>query len=344
MGSVGPLPTDRPRWDPPLNRPSEGRRGPHVPGPPHSRGGPVLGLAELTLMGVEWDRGAHILHSLFSVPVGPYDPDRRLFGCRGELPPEGLPAITNIPVASFAALRAVSALSREDHRVHLEGPPPSGWRTAPCGRASNKEEGRSLSCQGLTILPPDATASLFHLEGSVGKFSKELFPLLAGRDPSYEEALDWIQFAFTGDKKGQYAAPSHTKFSFASPVEGEPLFLPALERLQTLYPGAYARGATSTHGGAEFSIINLSKRTHPGAHGFNSFLGGGDPSPIQPSSLGGESIDSPSITQKSWLEGGSTYGGQAKIDLLTLAGAEDVFAVGEGRDGVGVTENPPPPP
>ena len=35
----------------------------------------VPGLAELTLLGVDQDGGAHILHSLFSVPVVPYDPD-----------------------------------------------------------------------------------------------------------------------------------------------------------------------------------------------------------------------------------------------------------------------------
>ena len=99
---------------------------------------PVLGLTELKLLGVERDGGGHILHWFFSVPVGPYDPDRRLFGCCGELPPEGLPAITEILVASFAALRVVSAVSREDHRVHLEGVPPSVWQTMPCERASNK--------------------------------------------------------------------------------------------------------------------------------------------------------------------------------------------------------------
>ena len=52
---------------------------------------PVLGLAELTLLWVDRDGGAHIIHSLFSSPVGPYDHDGRLSGCRGELPPEGLP-------------------------------------------------------------------------------------------------------------------------------------------------------------------------------------------------------------------------------------------------------------
>ena len=131
--------------------------------------------------------------------------------------------------------------------MHLEGIPPSGWQTMPCERVNHKEDGRSLSCRGLTFLPPDAAATLFHLEGSVGEFSKELFPLLAGQEPSFEEALEWLQFASTGDAKGQYAAPAHTDFSFLSPVEGEALFLPALERLQTLYPGAYARGSTSTN-------------------------------------------------------------------------------------------------
>ena len=90
--------------------------------------------------------GCALLH-----PGRPYDPDQRLFGCRGELPAEGLPAITEIPVASFAALRAVSAMSREDHLVHLEGVPPSGWQVMPCERASHKElcDGREPLCREL---------------------------------------------------------------------------------------------------------------------------------------------------------------------------------------------------
>ena len=40
-------------------------------------------------------------------------------------------------------------------------------------------------------------------------------------------------------------APENTSFSFMMPVEGGSLFLPALERLWTLYPRAYARGAMS---------------------------------------------------------------------------------------------------
>ena len=133
----------------------------------------------------------------------------------------------------------------------------------PCRRATRKEDGRSLSCRGLTFLPPDAAASLFNLEGSVGAFSKEIFPLLADREPFYMEALDWLQFAFTGEKKGQYTAPAHTDFSFLLPMEGEPLFLPDLERPQTLYPSAYARGTTSMSEGAENWDINVKLSSVP---------------------------------------------------------------------------------
>ena len=72
------------------------------------------------------------------------------------------------------------------------------------------------------------------MEGSVGEFSKELFPLMDDQEPPYEEYIDWLQFAFTGDTKGQYSLPANTAFSLTSPVEGEPMFLLELESLQTL--------------------------------------------------------------------------------------------------------------
>ena len=103
------------------------------------------------LLGVDRVGGAHILHSLFSVPVGPYDPDRRLFGCRGELSLNGFPAINKILVASFEALYVVSTVSQEDHGLHIEGFRPSGWQTSPCEKAISKEEGKSLSCWVITL-------------------------------------------------------------------------------------------------------------------------------------------------------------------------------------------------
>ena len=43
-------------------------------------------------------------------------------------------------------------------------------------------------------------------------------------------------------------APSLTEFQFDTLTEGGPLFLLALQHLQTLYPGDYSRESTSTIG------------------------------------------------------------------------------------------------
>ena len=107
-------------------------------------------------------------------------------------------------------------------------------------------------------------------------------------------------------------------------MEGEPEFLPALERLQTLYPRSYAQGTTSTSEGAEQidgQDVKLSAHTHSGATALDPSLGGGDPSPTRPSLL----VDT-------WLNGASTYGGQVHLDISALAGEETLA----GADTLGV--------
>ena len=52
---------------------------------------PLPGLAGLTLIGVERAEVSHILHSFFSVPVRPFDPNHWLFGCREDITSEGPP-------------------------------------------------------------------------------------------------------------------------------------------------------------------------------------------------------------------------------------------------------------
>ena len=146
---------------------------------------------------------------------------------------------------------------------------------------SSKAEGRNLTFLGITFLPKDATVTLFHIEGNVAEFSRQLFPRLASREPPYENALSWLQFAYTRDSKGAYMATAKTDFSFTLSMEVGALLLPALECLWTLYPRAYTQGATApTPPGPEGGEMVIGKRTHTGAAGVELFLGGGYPSPI----------------------------------------------------------------
>ena len=89
------------------------------------------------------------MHYFLSVPARPYDPEQRLLGCCGELHLEGLPANTEITMASFAARRVISAVLLEYHILHVEGVSVSIWWMTPCERASGEAEGRNLSFQGV---------------------------------------------------------------------------------------------------------------------------------------------------------------------------------------------------
>ena len=140
---------------------------------------PFPGLVGLTLIGVDRAGVSHILHSFFSVPVRPFDPNHWLFGCREDITSEGPPVITEIYVASFTERHVFSAVSWEYHIVHLDRVLPSIWKTNPCERASGKAEGQNLTCRGLTFIPPDAAALLLCMEGNVAEFSRQLFPRLA---------------------------------------------------------------------------------------------------------------------------------------------------------------------
>ena len=68
---------------------------------------------------------------------------------------------------------------------------------------------------------------------------------------------------------------------------------------------------------------------------------GGDPFPTRMSPLVVAPIDLSPLTQKTWLERGSSYGPQDNSCLLALAQVEN-FEVGEAVGGVKATETPPP--
>ena len=86
----------------------------------------------------------------------------------------------------------------------------------------------NLACRGLAFLPVEGAAWLLGREadGPVNVFeaSAGLFPLLNGRAPPCEAALDFLQFDFTADRAGTYVAPASTVLVPLAVAEGDNLF------------------------------------------------------------------------------------------------------------------------
>ena len=66
----------------------------------------------------------HLLHPLFSVPVGLYFPDWRLFACCRDMPYESIPPVVELGIDAFGVSRAVHDLPRLDNAIQIEGTPP----------------------------------------------------------------------------------------------------------------------------------------------------------------------------------------------------------------------------
>ena len=192
----------------------------------------------------------HLLHSLFSVPVGLYSLERRLFTCCGDLSREGLPPVVELDIDAFGVRRTVHAVLRVDHITHLEVVPPYDWQAAPCKRAGKLlKGGRDLACRGLAFLPPDGAALLLEGPINIAEASQTLFPLLAGRARPFKETLDWLQLAYTADRTGAYVVPESTVLAQSAVWKGETLFPALWNHLLRRYPVAYALvPATATLG------------------------------------------------------------------------------------------------
>ena len=192
----------------------------------------------------------HLLHLLFSVRVNVYSTECCIFACVGELPAEGLPQATELLPDFFTARRAVRAVPQIDHVAHLGGISPRDWQTKPCERAAKavRDDQLNLACRGLAFLLTDCAAWLLRrgMDGPVNVFevSAGLFPLLNGREPPFEAALNFLQFAYRADRAGAYVAPASTVFVPSTVAEGEDLFGALLMHLRRQYPEVYGLGDT----------------------------------------------------------------------------------------------------
>ena len=66
--------------------------------------------------------------------------------------------------------------------------------------------------------------------------------MISGQEPPFEEALDWLQFAYTADRAKAYVAPASTVFVQSAVLEGGDLFLALLAHLRRRYLEVYGLG------------------------------------------------------------------------------------------------------
>ena len=156
------------------------------------------------------------MHSLFSVRVNVYSTECCLFACVGEMSAKGLPQVTELLPDFFAARCAVCAVPRMDHMAHLGGISPRDWQTKPCKRDTKAagDDHLNLAFRGLAFLPTDCAAWILGREAdgpfNVFEASAGLSPLLNGREPPFDAALNFLKFPYTADRAGAYVAPEST--------------------------------------------------------------------------------------------------------------------------------------
>ena len=93
-----------------------------------------------------------------------------------------------------------------------------------------------LAFRGLTFVPPDCASWVLRREANgplnIFEASTGLFPLLIGREPPFEEALELLQFSYTADQSSAYVGPASTVLAQSAVVEGGERFMALLAHLR----------------------------------------------------------------------------------------------------------------
>ena len=85
--------------------------------------------------------------------------------------------------------------------------------------AKSAEGGPNLSCQGLNFMYLDGPIRFLETTPDISEAIEMLFPLLAGREPPFEETLGWFQFAYTVGQTGDYVALASTVLVHSAVLE-----------------------------------------------------------------------------------------------------------------------------
>ena len=97
-----------------------------------------------------------------------------------------------------------------------------------------------LACRGLTLVTSDCASWILRGKAyrplNVFEASTGLFPLLTDQDPPSEEALNWLVFAYSIDRVGDFVVPASTVLDQSTVLEGGTLLSALLEHLRRLCP------------------------------------------------------------------------------------------------------------
>ena len=93
---------------------------------------PIPRFIQMVPLDVNQDIAVHLLHLLFSVPVGVYYMQRRIFAFKGELIDPGTPLVLEIPVEAFLVWRATSAVPQGNYARKLRVVTLINWQSMTC--------------------------------------------------------------------------------------------------------------------------------------------------------------------------------------------------------------------
>ena len=130
----------------------------------------------------------------------------------------------------------------------------------PCKRAGKNTGIKDLYCRERTFLPLDGASCLLGLYVNISDASHLLFPLISSCAPPFYEALDCLQFAYTGNRFGSYVAQALINWSSPLSWKGGRSFLWSSGgyKIYTLGP---------TPGGLHLQLVPLGMNT-----GWNGYL------------------------------------------------------------------------
>ena len=170
------------------------------------------GIQALCFLGVKTCGTTQLLHSLFSLPQGPYDESTpRLCALVDDVPADGFPTIALLTPMAFASNEPFPDSSEEYFESHVTGLPSTLLRnldTNAMQAASVADEGtRTINSRGLTFLSGANLALLLQLGFSptISAAACALAPhLLHSDEPHADLAFQWIQASFTKRDDGKF--------------------------------------------------------------------------------------------------------------------------------------------